>query len=435
MTTIAGQTFLLKDSGDQAAAGQARPAPNGAARTNAARASTARASTARAGNIEVEFVRSLSSLGDIEAAWRDLAERALDANITLTPAKALAAIRHLQNADRGCALLVWQGAKDARAPRRLLGLFPLEFSTMRWGIPVRGAKTWQHIFSVSGTPLVDRQLAQAAIAAFVHWLTGDPSAPRFLLFTGIVTGPVYEILIDAVTARGMAVREYDGHERAILETDKNAEDYLRQSLGKKRSKEYRRLRNRLGDLGQVEFRMRVDRGKIEEALERFFDLEKAGWKGQRGTALACRDDWRGFFTDTVQTLAKTGQCRVAELSLDGRVIASTILVTNQDNAWMWKIAFDETLARYSPGVLLVLDVTVCLIADENIVRVDSCAVANHPMIDRIWRERMGVADLLVTTRRGLVPRRMIEGLEQLRRGARATIKTVYKKLVKETRHG
>ncbi len=420
MTTIARQTLLLKEAGDRKAAGQQRSDP---------------VDSASATGIQVELVSSLRSLEDIKEAWTDLAARALEANITLTPAKALAAIRNLQKADRGCAVLVWQSDGDGPAPRRLLGLFPLEFSTMRWGVPVRSAGFWWHFYSISGTPLVDRRQAQSAIAAFVGWLKTARSAPRFLRVTELVKGPVYDILTNVLAARGMAVREYDGHERAILDPDRPGEDYLRESLGKKRSKEYRRVRNRLVDLGQVTYRMLRDRDEIEDAIARFIALEKSGWKGERGTALACRDDWRAFFTDTVLGLAETGDCRIAELSLDGRVIASTVLIVSQDVAWMWKIAFDEMLSRYSPGVLLVLDVTEDLIADKKITRVDSCAVADHPMINRIWRERLGVVDLLVTTRSGIVPRRLIEWLEQMRRDARVKIKTIYKRLTKETHHG
>jgi CelD/BcsL family acetyltransferase involved in cellulose biosynthesis len=420
MTIVEHQALSLKDAGGQRIAGQARPVLVG---------------VVKARDVQVETVSSLPALEDIKDAWMDLADRALDANFSMTPAKALAAIRHLENADQGFAVLVWQAGKDAATPRRLLGLFPLEFSKMRWGIPVRSAEIWQHIYAISGTPLVDRQLAQVTINAFVTWLKTDQSAPRFLHIARMVKGPVYDALIDALSVHGMAVREYDSYERAILETDKPGEDYLRESLGRKRSKEYRRIRNRLGDLGQVEFRMRVDREETEDALQRFFDLEKAGWKGARGTALACRDDWRGFFTDTVLGLADTGQSRIAELRLDGRVIAATIIVTSQDTAWMWKIAFDEALSKYSPGVLLVLDVTTQLIADEDIARVDSCAVADHPMINRIWRERLGVTDLLITTRPGIVPGALIQWLEQTRRDARAAIKSIYKIFIKETHHG
>lgn len=390
----------------------------------------------QAGNcgIQVEFIDDMAALADLEDAWMDLAGRAFEASITLAPAMALAAIRNLQDAAAGSAILVWQH-DNATSSRRLLALFPLQFSNTRWGIPVRSAVMWEHFYAIGSLPLIDKGLAKPAIAAFINWLQNDPRAPRFLRFSYLVKDPLHDLLTGAMRAHGMAVRGYDDHVRAILETDKPAEEYLRESLGKKRTKEYRRLRNRLGDLGEITFSVCEEKPAVEAALTRFLELEKSGWKGTRGTALDCRDDWRSFVEDSVSGLALSGQCRIAELCLDGRVIASTLLLISGDVVWMWKIAFDETLSKFSPGVLLVLDVTEHLIADQNINRLDSCAVADHPMINRIWRERLAVTDLLVTTRGGLVPGRLIEMLEQFRRDARAKIKAIYKRLVKETRHG
>ena len=64
-------------------------------------------------------------------------------------------------------------------------------------------------------------------------------------------------------------------------------------------------------------------------------------------------------------------------------------------AWCWKVAYDETFARCSPGFQLLVDVTERLLGDEAIARADSCATPDHPMIDHIWRERLVLADRLV----------------------------------------
>ena len=44
---------------------------------------------------------------------------------------------------------------------------------------------------------------------------------------------------------------------------------------------------------------------------------------------------------------------------------------------------------------LLLDVTQALLDDASIARADSCADADHPMIDHIWRERLALADRLI----------------------------------------
>ena len=92
-------------------------------------------------------------------------------------------------------------------------------------------------------------------------------------------------------------------------------------------------------------------------------------------------------------------------------------------AWCWKIAYDETFARYSPGVQLLMETTQELLDDPNVTRADSCATAGHPMIDHIWRERLGLADQLMSV--GPQQRRafaLAGALERARRAAIAGIK-------------
>ncbi len=56
----------------------------------------------------------------------------------------------------------------------------------------------------------------------------------------------------------------------------------------------------------------------------------------------------------------------------------------------------RAIARYSPGVQILLDVTQALLDDPSVACADSCATADHPMIDHVWRERLALADRLVS---------------------------------------
>jgi hypothetical protein len=81
--------------------------------------------------------------------------------------------------------------------------------------------------------------------------------------------------------------------------------------------------------------------------------------------------------------------------LDGRAIAALVTLRSGDTAWCWKIAYDESLSRASPGVQLLLDATESILADASIARADSCATPDHPMIDHVWRERLALSDRLM----------------------------------------
>ena len=58
-------------------------------------------------------------------------------------------------------------------------------------------------------------------------------------------------------------------------------------------------------------------------------------------------------------------------------------------AFSYKTAYDERLARFSPGVLLQRE-NLALLSRDDIDWCDSCASADHPMIDHLWRERRAI---------------------------------------------
>jgi hypothetical protein len=101
-------------------------------------------------------------------------------------------------------------------------------------------------------------------------------------------------------------------------------------------------------------------------------------------------------------LARRGQARADSLSVSGQPVAVTVLLRSGACAWLWKIAYDETFARLSPGVQLTLDITADLLRDEMLAAADSCATPDHPMIDHLWRERLALSQR--AQRRPLHPR-------------------------------
>jgi Acetyltransferase (GNAT) domain len=104
----------------------------------------------------------------------------------------------------------------------------------------------------------------------------------------------------------------------------------------------------------------------------------------------------------VEALVGEGKAQFARLFVDGGAVAAALILRSASSAWLWKIAYAERFARFSPGVQIVLDVTEQLLRDRTVKRADSCATADHPMIDHLWRERLVIADRLVSAGRGHV---------------------------------
>jgi hypothetical protein len=98
----------------------------------------------------------------------------------------------------------------------------------------------------------------------------------------------------------------------------------------------------------------------------------------------------------VGALAAEGKAQIDRLCIGELAIAATITLRSGAAAWCWKIAYDERYARFSPGVQLLRGLTQRLLDDDTVTQADSCATPDHPMIDHIWRERLALADLLLS---------------------------------------
>jgi CelD/BcsL family acetyltransferase involved in cellulose biosynthesis len=342
---------------------------------------------APARNLVIER-RPLAALADIVDPWRRLAERAAEPNVFYTPDFALAAARAFGRDIE--AILVWS------AERQLLGLLPFRRSARRYGMKLPLLVGWTHPFAPLGTPLVDRDATAEVTAAFFRHIAGDAALPKLLLLPLLPDeGPVARALRTAGEQRGGAHAAFGAHRRAALDLAAGPPRDLDEVIGAKRMREARRLRRRLGEVGRAEFAVARAPSDIAPALQRYLALESQGWKGAAGTALVQSAAHRGFAESAFDALAHRGEATVAELALDGRVVASVIALRSADRVWSWKMAYDEGMARFSPGLQAMTEVTAALLADETIEFVDSCAVPDHPLMDHLWRDRLAMADVII----------------------------------------
>jgi CelD/BcsL family acetyltransferase involved in cellulose biosynthesis len=334
--------------------------------------------------------RPLAELGAIAPEWRALAARALVPNVFYEPAFALAAAPVFGHGVG--AGLVWSRS----APPRLMGFFPARLERRRYGLTLPVLVGWTHPYAPFGAPLVDRDEGEAVISAWFEHVAKDAQLPDVMLLPFVPVEGALARALDAVVARrGGQSKYFAPHRRALLVPAGVRDSYLDQALGHKKRKELRRQRKRLGDSGTVTSRSTGDPSGVTPALDDFFALEADGWKGRAGTAARDHADIATFMTAAVTALAGEGKAQVARLCIDARPIAAMVTLRSGAAAWCWKIAYDEGQARFSPGVQILLDVTQALLADRSVTRADSCATADHPMINHVWRERLALGDRLL----------------------------------------
>jgi hypothetical protein len=128
-------------------------------------------------------------------------------------------------------------------------------------------------------------------------------------------------------------------------------------------------------------------------------------------------------------MAREGKACVDLLKLDGKAIAATVALRSGDMMFGWKTAYDESYAKHSPGVQLMLGLTEAVAADTSVRAMDSCAAPNHPMIDHLWCDRRAIADrMFAVSAEHAAAFEMATRLETMRRAAIARAKAVRSRL-------
>lgn len=131
-------------------------------------------------------------------------------------------------------------------------------------------------------------------------------------------------------------------------------DEYEASLSRARRKSLRRSRRRLELLGDVTFEV-LDgtTSGVADALRDVFAVERAGWKGEQGTAMSCAADTQRFYTGIAAWAASADMLRLAFLRLDGRPIACDYALEHAGRWYSMKAGYDEEFRRFGPGALLL----------------------------------------------------------------------------------
>jgi hypothetical protein len=358
---------------------------------NVARVSEARLST--------RLVKTVEGLLPFVQRWDTLAATALEPNVFYEAWQVIAALQNLNDAPILELLLV---VDEATAPPNLCGVFALERSSTYRGLPLASLRMWQHKYLFLCTPLVSRTHAHGTLHCFLSWLASAEAGCEVMSLQGMrVYGPFADVLKQALGDLKRPHFEEERFDRALLEVDaaQDGRAYMDAALSKKKTKEYRRLAQRLSEQGDMRFEQLQPGADVQPWLDEFLGLEASGWKGREGSAFASTEADRRYFTEIVTQAHARGRLALLALRLNGVAIAMKCNFVGSDGAWSFKIGFEEKYARYSPGVLLELE-NIRVAFDErsgpdssnvSFPWMDSCAKPGHPMIDHLWRSSRSIA--------------------------------------------
>lgn len=357
--------------------------------------------SARAAGMSVVVVNDAATLRQYAAAWQDLADHAIEANVFHEPWMLLPAFESFGTGQDVRFVLVFGPNREHVNDAPLLhGLFPLQRQRKYKGLPVAVLRLWRHNYCFLYTPLLRAGCAREALSALLEWARSDSRGAGLLEFVDVsADGPFHRVLVDHFRDTKGASYICEAHVRALFRLREDAECYVRAAMSGDNRRNLKRKERRLGELGRVEYGELDADGDIQRWIADFLRLEASGWKGRKGTAMASDPVHEAYFRQIAEDGFRRGRLHFTELTLDGRAIAHRCSFRAGSGAFFFKPGFDEQYAKYSPGLLLEVETVRRLHAHPEIRWMDSCTSPDNTLLNDLWLDRRAIHTILMGTGR------------------------------------
>lgn len=322
----------------------------------------------------------------------------VEPNIFFAPRFCVPAMPRLD--ERQVFVMVLQDRAEQTANTRFLMPYTVEKPGFRIGPDL--IRSWSSPFGPYGVPLVERRESAQIVDDLMQTLASPAMPlPKVLALPDVFAdSPVISLFRSVALANGLPLATTRATKRPVLDATQDADTYFKDAVSGHHRRNLRRLWRKLDAQGGLSYDIARNREAVRIAMEEFLLLENAGWKGRQRSSLAADRYRAAFAREAVNGLADRDRCRIHQLKLGEKIIASLIVFVDAGRAWTWKTTFDETLSNFSPGTLLMQRVTEALMDDPNIDSADSCAPEDHPVMSRLWQERRDILTLVIGLEQG-----------------------------------
>ncbi|MCI0489305.1 MAG: GNAT family N-acetyltransferase [Blastocatellia bacterium] len=348
--------------------------------------------------MSVKVINDFADLEEHLQAWEELALTALEPNPFYESWMLMPALRSFgRDKDLQIVLVFASDEAQPSRPPVLCGLFPLERRSRYKGIPVKALSLWKHLFCFLSTPLIRADCAEQSLSAFFDWLASDSNPCPLMEFNFIAgEGPFQRLLVSRFHDHSSLTYISECYARAMFRPATDADTYLRRAVSRGHRKDLNRKQRRLSETGRFEYTTLELDEDPGICIEEFLRVESSGWKGAEGSALASKEEYRKFFIDAARGAHSRGRLMILASRVDGRPVAMKCNFLAGRGSFAFKIAFDEDYAHFSPGILLEIENIRRLHSIPDVEWMDSCAVPDHIMINRLWPDRRIIQTVLVS---------------------------------------
>ena len=280
--------------------------------------------------------------------WRELCKEAVDDQPFYRPEWIAAHIRAFAPQAKVVLLTV-------RCEGKLLFVLPLlqEWSVFT-GVPVRMLRgpVNSHSCRFDAVRHSSSQGDAAVAAAWNH--LQNLSGWDLLELREVPEGGTISALVGAARDSGVPTAQVPMHRNPYVPIPSDPAELQKLPANKKLRSQLRGIRRDLTGEGQLQLRRVCTADPA--VLERFYELESAGWKGSEGSAIKCNPELRQFYAEISQAAERFGYLCIYTLELNGELLASHFGLSHRGRYFSPKIAYNEKFRQYAPGHLIVSEI-------------------------------------------------------------------------------
>jgi len=342
------------------------------------------------------IVENIGQLRDYAGQLETLARQAEEPNVFHEPWMLFPAIELFGQNTPLCFLLIFSADSTVNdGASALCGFFPMQPKSRYRSIPLVHLAFWRHPHCYLSTPLIHRDHLQPTIEAFLQWFQANKKYALLEIKQLSAHGNLHETFEKVLGATKLNYhgRDYD---RAILRQENDFDTYLSTHTSAHFRKKLRRKRRKLSEQDVVGFPELKHEDELDNWISDFFLLEKSGWKGQTGTALALAKNDRRYFKVIVREAFRRGRLQMQALTLSGQTVAISVNFLAADGGFGFKMAYDEKYRTFSPGVMLDVEMIRNIHRHPRQQWLDSCSDARTTAYDGLFTGRRQIRNLTIS---------------------------------------
>ena len=343
--------------------------------------------------------------------WCELEERSIEQNAYLSPYFMLPALKHFPPHGKPIIVFIETGTGNRGD---LLGVGVFECSPRTIRVPVAHLKAYRCPHAYLTGLLIDKQHFGETTDAFFSFFHDSRENWCGVEFVNRRKESELASRFDiAASCLDICWFEYSSQRRPILLSEKSGDANIKATLGSKRRKVLRQNLRRLNDLGKVTWRVVVGREIEPACLDTFLELEHMGWKKAKSFSLLSNASHEAFFREMMTGFSQAGRAFFTELSMNGKVIASTSNLISGCAGFAFKIGWDEAFSKLGPGILNEVEFMKYFPELLPSIKYVDSGAGDGSFIEKLWPDHVSLVSGFYVSNPTMKP--LLQGIDFLRK--------------------